>query len=302
MWRHPSIPAAMPETLFNNFAAGREPTTPLPADAAEIGFVSIDPHWCAWYRFYFGGDIRRKRHILACAFIRRSQMQPAATLGPWDANPVAGLAESAPRQCPLTPPNILEAEWSPPPAHPDPTLLREWQRGGEWAYEGTDYAQQTLAACALLSQNQTFHCRISQRANTTRVALTVRSDTASAPTPATSPPPARLAPKPLSQAPQPQPLQPPRGAALPLAPGQPPSLLPHSGPRFSAAKPLGVPPSPPRRISRIRFWQALGPHITRPHPACFSPQRPRPGSSTEPFGYSRQTRLTSNHKVPAEVH
>ena len=216
-WRHPGIPTTLPESLFNNFAASREPTTPLTSDAAEIGFASVDANWCAWYRFYFGGDIRRKRHILACAFTRRSQLQPSATLGPWEAHPLAGLAERAVRQCPLSPPNTLEVEWSPPPTHPNSTLLGEWKRSGEWTYEGQDYAQQTLAACALLPQSHAFHCRISQRANSTRVALTVRSGPVKAPTPAASPPSQPL-PKPPAPVPQVRPQPTPPAATPPIAP------------------------------------------------------------------------------------
>ena len=127
-WRHPGIPAILPESLFNNFAASREPIMPPTAEAVEIGFASLDTNWCAWYRFFFGGDIRRKRYVLACAFIRRSELQPSASLGPWEANPLAGLAERAVRQCPLPQPSTLEVEWSPPPAHPNSTLLGEWNR------------------------------------------------------------------------------------------------------------------------------------------------------------------------------
>ena len=215
-WRHPELPTALLEALFNNSAASREPTAPQGPEAAESGFVSVDATWCAWYRFYFGGDIRRKRYVLACALIRRSELQPSATLGPWETAPLTGLAEKAIRHCPLAPPNTLEVQWSPPPANPNSTLLGEWKRGGEWAYEGNDYAQQTLAACALLPQSQSFHCRISQRADSMRVALTIGNDPARAPIP---PLPISLphpAPEPQARVPQPRPVLPPRAPTPPV--------------------------------------------------------------------------------------
>ncbi len=227
VWRHPEIPAALAESLFNNLAASREPTTPPVPKTAEIGFASLDANWGAWYRFFFGGEIRRKRYVLACAFIRRAELQPAASLGPWEASPLAGLAERAPHQRPLPPPSTLAIEWSPPLASPNATLLSEWKRGGEWVYEGHDYAQQTLAACALLPLSQTFHCRISQRANIVRVALTVRTETVKAPVPAV-PAPSPQRPSPPST-PQPRPQSPPRGvtrtAAPPAAAPVHPSIL-----------------------------------------------------------------------------
>ena len=215
-WRHPDVPGGLPEALFNDSAASREPTTSLGTETAEIGFASINTNWCAWYRFYFGGDIHRKRYVLACAFIRRCELQPSATIGPWETAPLADLAEKAVRQCPIPPPTSLELLWSPPPAHPNPTLLAEWKRGGEWAYQGHDYAQQTLAACALLPQSLAFHCRISQSADSMRVALTIGNDPARAPIP---PLPISLphpAPEPQARVPQPRPVLPPRAPTPPV--------------------------------------------------------------------------------------
>ena len=277
-WRHPGIPSALPETLFNNLAASREPTTPIGSEAAEIGFASIDTNWCAWYRFYFGGEIRRKRHILACAFIRRSDLQPSATLGPWEAYPLAELAEKAIRHCPLPPPNTLEAEWSPPLAHPNATLLAKWKRGGDWVYEGLDYAQQTLAACSLLPQSQAFHCRISQRANSTRVALTIRNETATEQIPPAPKPPNQPPSKPPAPFPQPRPQPLPRGVIPPAKPVYhsiwPVILRNHAvwalllvllatsagyvaGRRSTAQSPYRTPPTFPTSAPDLDFLQSL---------------------------------------------